>query len=127
MASPSTGKERELLAWYFWHWSSNPDAIDQADFEVYVRQLQKPGALRGGFSHFASVFDDTEIFKSYADRKLQMPVLALGGERGAGGFMLQGMQQLATNVVGGAVPNAGHWVADEQPAALASRLLEFLK
>jgi pimeloyl-ACP methyl ester carboxylesterase len=121
------GKERELLAWYFWHWSSNPDAIDQADFEVYVRQLQKPGALRGGFSHFASVFDDTEIFKSYADRKLQMPVLALGGERGAGGFMLQGMQQLATNVVGGAVPNAGHWVADEQPAALASRLLEFLK
>jgi pimeloyl-ACP methyl ester carboxylesterase len=121
------GKERELLAWYFWHWSANPDAIDQADFEVYVRQLQKPGALRGGFSHFASVFDDMEIFKSYAGRKVEMPVLALGGERGAGGFMVQGMQQLANNVVGGVVPNAGHWIADEQPTALASRLLEFLK
>ena len=59
------GKERELLAWYFWHWSYNPDAIDQADFEVYVRQLQKPGALRAGLSYFASVFDDTEQVKAY--------------------------------------------------------------
>jgi pimeloyl-ACP methyl ester carboxylesterase len=121
-----TGKERELLAWYFWHWSANPDAVSQQDFEVYVRQLQKPGALRGGFAHFASVFDDTEIFKSYADRKLEMPVLALGGERGAGGFMVPGMQQLASNVSGGMIANAGHWIADEQPEELAKRIVEFL-
>lgn len=121
------GKERELLAWYFWHWSSNPDAIDQADFEVYVRQLQKPGALRGGFAHFAAVFDDTELFKSYAGRQISQPVLALGGERGAAAFVEGAMRQLASQVTGGVVADAGHWIADEQPAALAAQLIGFLR
>jgi pimeloyl-ACP methyl ester carboxylesterase len=121
------GRERELLSWYFWHWSANPEAIDQADFEIYVRQLQKPGALRGGFSHFAAVFDDTEIFAGYADRRLRMPVLALGGERGAGEFIQQGMTRMAERVTGGVVANAGHWIADEQPAAVAERILSFLR
>jgi pimeloyl-ACP methyl ester carboxylesterase len=121
------GKERELLSWYFWHWSANPDAVSQADFEVYVRQLQKPGALRGGFSHFAAVFDDTEVFKSYAGKRLMMPVLALGGERGASGFVAQAMQYMAEHVEGGVIPNAGHWIADEQPQVLTERLLSFIK
>lgn len=120
-----SGKERELLAWYFWHWSYNPDAVSQPDFEVYVRQLQKPGALRAGFSYFAAVFDDTEYFKITSRQKLPMPVLALGGELGAGGFMVTGWQQLATQVTGGIIPRTGHWIADEEPAVLAEELLSF--
>lgn len=119
------GKERELLSWYFWHWSNNPDAINQADFEVYVRQLQKPGALRGGFSMFASVFDDTEHFSETSKTKLKIPVLALGGEVAAGAYMVHGWQQLAEQVSGGMVPNAGHWIVDEQPEVLTQKLLEF--
>jgi pimeloyl-ACP methyl ester carboxylesterase len=119
------GKERELLAWYFWHWSYNPEAVSQEDFEIYVRQLQKPGALRAGFSWFASVFDDAEQVKEFSARKLQMPVLALGGEMGASEFVLQGISPLAENVSGGVVKRAGHWVADEQPEELSRRLLEF--
>lgn len=119
------GRERELLAWYFWHWSHNPDAIDQHDFEVYVRQLQKPGALRAGFSHFATVFEDAEAVKQWSRTRLGMPVLALGGERGAGAYMRPAWQALATQVEGGVMPGAGHWIADEQPEALITRLGEF--
>ena len=50
------GQERALLSWYFWHWAYNPEAVEFDDFEIYVRQLEKPGALRGGMMHFASVF-----------------------------------------------------------------------
>jgi pimeloyl-ACP methyl ester carboxylesterase/ketosteroid isomerase-like protein len=121
------GKERDLLAWYFWHWSANPDAVDQADFESYVRQLQKPGALRGGFSHFAAVFDDTELFKTYAATKIAAPVLAVGGARAAASFVETAMRALATDVEGHIVPDCGHWIADEQPEALASLVLAFLK
>ena len=119
------GKERELLAWYFWHWSYNPEAVSQEDFEIYVRQLQKPGALRAGFSWFASVFDDAEQVKEFSARKLQMPVLALGGEMGASEFVLQGISPLAENATGGVIERAGHWIADEQPEELSRRLLEF--
>ena len=119
------GKERELLAWYFWHWSYDPGAIDTEDFEVYLRQLQKPGALRSGFEYFASVFDDTDQFEKYAESKLKMPVLALGGERGAGEYPMVSMQQLAEDVRGGTVEHAGHWLADERPDHLANQLLTF--
>jgi pimeloyl-ACP methyl ester carboxylesterase len=121
------GRERELLAWYFWHWSHNPDAVSQADFEVYVRQLQKPGALRGGFMHFASVWEDMALFKAWGESgKLSMPVLAIGGQRGAAAFPEMAMRALATDVTGAVLPDAGHWLAEEQPAALHQRLLEFL-
>lgn len=120
------GRERELLAWYFWHWSYDPDAIGQADFERYVRQLQKPGALRAGFSYFASVYTDIAHNREHAQRRLPMPVLALGGERGAGEYPLMAMRALADDVRGGVIPRAGHWLTDEQPAALAAALLDFL-
>ncbi|NKB16579.1 MAG: hypothetical protein HC774_06515 [Sphingomonadales bacterium] len=75
------GFERELLAWYFWHWAHNPDAVGQADFEVYVRQLQKPGALRGGFMHFANVFEDMDWFKARGGVERVWPI-KLGRRRG---------------------------------------------
>lgn len=120
------GRERQLLAWYFWHWSHDPDAIDQDDFEVYVRQLQKPGALRAGFAHFAAVFEDAEAMRRWSATPLPMPVLALGGERGAGAYMLPAWRALARQVEGGIVSRAGHWIADEQPDQLARLLGEFL-
>ena len=119
------GRERELLSWYFWHWSHNPDAIGPEDFERYVRELQKPGALRAGFEHFAAVFDDTEQVRAYAKSLLPMPVLALGGERGAASFGEQAFQRLATSVEGHVIAGAGHWLVDEQPELLTQHLMQF--
>lgn len=121
------GRERELLAWYFWHWSNNPDAVGQADFEVYVRQLQKPGALRGGLMHFAAVWQDMALFKAWGEAgKLAMPVLALGGEKAAGPFPEMAMRQIAADVTGVVIAEAGHWLAEELPEVLHAHLLEFL-
>lgn len=122
-----SGKERELLAWYFWHWSNNPDAVSQEDFEVYVRQLQKPGALRGGFAHFASVFEDMEWFKAQANaRRLSMPCLGIGGVGAAGPYPEMALRAFADNVAGTVIDQAGHWLIEEQPEAVISTLSAFL-
>ncbi|MGL5817103.1 MAG: alpha/beta fold hydrolase [Phycicoccus sp.] len=121
------GKERELLAWYFWHWAYDPDAVTQEDFEVYVRQLQKPGALRGGMMHFASVFEDTELFTGWADGgRLTMPCLGISGEVASGTYPEMSLRALAEDVRGAVIPGAGHWVAEEQPTALNQLLAEFI-
>lgn len=120
------GKERELLSWYFWHWAYNPDAVSQADFEVYVRQLQKPGALRGGMMHFASVFEDMAQFKTWAESsRLGMPCLGIGGEIAAGIYGEMALKALADDVRGTVISKAGHWIAEEQPEALNQCLLDF--
>jgi len=122
------GKERELLAWYFWHWSHNPDAVGQADFEDYVRQLQKPGALRGGFMHFASVFEDQDWFREQAARtRLVLPCLGIGGAAAAGPYPEMALRALADDVRGQIIPEAGHWLAEEQPEHLARALIDFVR
>lgn len=122
-----SGKERELLSWYFWHWAHNPDAVDQTDFEVYVRQLQKPGGLRGGFMHFASVFEDLEWFKALAAAKrLAMPTLGVGGALAAGPYPEMALRALADDVRGVVIADAGHWLLEEQPEACLRTLKEFL-
>lgn len=122
------GKERELLSWYFWHWAHNPDAVEQADFEIYVRQLQKPGGLRGGFMHFATVFEDMEWFKAQAAaRRLSMPCLGVGGALAAGPYPEMALRALADDVRGMVLPEAGHWLAEEQGEACARVLIEFAR
>lgn len=121
------GKERELLSWYFWHWAHNADAVVQEDFEVYVRQLQKPGGLRGGFAHFASVFEDLDHFKAWNARgQLLMPILGIGGETAAGTYIETGLSPLAASLQTAVIPSCGHWVAEEQPQALAEAILNLL-
>lgn len=122
------GKERELLSWYFWHWAHNPEAIGQEDFEVYARQLQKPGALRGGFMHFASVFEDLDWFKARAaTQRLAMPCVGIGGALAAGAYPEMALKALADSVTGVVIADAGHWLAEEQPERLASVVLAMLR
>ncbi len=123
-----TGQERELLSWFFWHISCNPSAVSQNDFEEYVRQISKPGALRAGINYYAAVWQDwqdMEHHKESARRKLRMPVLAVGGECSGGAGIAQSMQPLAENVQGAVIKQAGHWLADENPSALTRQLLTF--
>ncbi len=68
------------------------------------------------------------VFSSVAGlfgHALPMTALAVGGERGAGAYMMPAWQALAQQVEGGAMTGAGHWIADEQPAALVARLETF--
>ena len=53
-------------------------------------------------------------------------MLALGGDKMMGGFMVPMMQSVAENVCGGAISASGHWVIEEQPATLLRELLSFL-
>jgi pimeloyl-ACP methyl ester carboxylesterase len=122
-----TGRERDLLAWYFNHSSDNPNAVGPADFEVYARELTKPGALRAMIRYFAATWTDAEHNRQDARTKLAMPVLAVGGARNAGPRIRTIMEQVADDVRGAVVEGAGHWLADEQPDALRDLLTEFLR
>jgi pimeloyl-ACP methyl ester carboxylesterase len=92
-----------------------------------VRQLQKPGALRGGFMHFASVFEDMSWFKAQAAAtRLAMPCFAIGGALAAGAYPEMALRALADQVHGVIIPDAGHWIAEEQPAQLRDEILKML-
>ena len=55
-----------------------------------------------------------------------MPVLAIGGEKSFGPNEAIVMRNAATNVQELVVPNAGHWLMEEQPQATVSAIVKFL-
>lgn len=55
-----------------------------------------------------------------------MPVLALGGEKSFGPVMATVMRHAAVDVREGIVPDAGHWVMEENPQATVALVRAFL-
>ena len=55
-----------------------------------------------------------------------MPVLAIGGAASYGEHVGEAMGALADDVRGVVIPDAGHWVAEQNPEAMLTALTTFL-
>ena len=125
------GREREYLSWFYREFSWQRDAIGESDIDEYVRCYSGPGALRAGFEFYRSIPKDVADNRAIlaSGFRLKMPVLALGGARtearGRADEPLESLRDIAENVQGGALPDCGHFIPEEQPRMLAERLLGF--
>jgi hypothetical protein len=54
-----------------------------------------------------------------------MPVLAIGREYSFGTAALDSMRLLATDVLGGVVPNSEHWIPEEWTDFVIEQLVNF--
>lgn len=73
------GKELEYLKWFRNSESVNSRAFDNEADEVYGRAYAMPGALRAGFEYCRAFPSDVKANREFAKRKLDMPVLGIGG------------------------------------------------
>jgi pimeloyl-ACP methyl ester carboxylesterase len=118
------GRERMFLSWFHRNFAYDPTAIPDEDLDEYERAYSSPGGLNA-LQYYTTHYEDAAHFKELAKRKLAMPVLALGGEAFLGEGVKRWMEELASDVRGGAVKHCGHWIADERPEELVQALLEF--
>ena len=120
------GKEDIYLNW-FYDWTYNQSAITSEAREEYIQQYSKPGALRAGLEYYRAVFEDAKQNKEYGKDKLDIPVLAIGGEAGLGNLTTSSFHKVANNVTGITLPNTGHFIPEERPNFLTKQILEFFK
>lgn len=120
-----SGRERTFLT-HFYRDCYNPGAFSHEDIDEYVACFSAPGAMRASMAHYGALWTDLEHNKENAKRKLEMPVLGLGGSMSFGRGVVKSCQQVATDVRGGVIEGCAHWVAEEQPEALCEHLLDFL-
>lgn len=119
------GREKEMLAWYFYHSSYSGNAAIPTDhLDRYTREISKPGFLRSGFEYFATatVASDSAYFNStLRERPLEQPMLVLGGESSLGGSLAPAVWgPTGTNISYDTIPKAGHWIGMENPFPLPS-------
>ncbi|MFE7100347.1 alpha/beta fold hydrolase [Streptomyces erythrochromogenes] len=94
--------------------------------EYYVRLFSTPEALRGGFGLYRAWDTIVAQNKERARTKLTMPVLAVGGAESWGPGVGEGFKAITTSLQTVVVPGAGHWIAEQAPAAMLDALGAFL-
>jgi pimeloyl-ACP methyl ester carboxylesterase/quercetin dioxygenase-like cupin family protein len=121
------GRERIYLDRFWNEFSHDPRRFSEAAREHYAGLYAQPGAMHAGFAQFAAFDQDAIDNRAFLARgRLQMPVLALGGEHSFGEQMATLMRLAADNVSGGIVPDSGHWIMEENPAATVAAVRAFL-
>lgn len=122
------GRERIYLDRFWNEFSATPDRFTEASREHYAKLYALPGAMHSGFAQFAAFDQDAIDNRAFlkAEGKLTMPVLAIGGEKSFGSAMADTMRSAATDVTEGVVPDSGHWIMEENPAATIAIVRPFL-
>ncbi|MER6273291.1 alpha/beta hydrolase [Streptomyces sp900105755] len=102
-------------------------AVTPDDVSVFAGYLKDPAHLKASLAWFRTLPQDMKNDAVYQKKKLTMPVLAIGAEGSLGDSVPKQVEKYATHVTGVVVPDSGHWLYEEQPAAMTRILLTFLK
>lgn len=121
------GRERIYLDRFWNEFSANPKRFSEAARRHYAKLYARPGAMHAGFAQFAAFDLDALDNKAFiAAGKLDVPVLALGGQKSFGTAMAAVMRFAASDVEEGVVPDSGHWIMEESPEATIALVRAFL-
>lgn len=122
------GRERIYLDRFWNEFSADPIRFSEAARVHYAGLYALPGAMHSGFAQFAAFDQDAADNRAWlaTGARLQMPVLAVGGEKSFGATMAAVMRAAAVDVREGIVPGSGHWIMEENPQATISLVRDFL-
>lgn len=121
------GRERIYLDRFWNEFSAKPTNFPEASRSHYAALYAKPGRMHAGFQQFAA-FDQDAIDNraSMSHGRLQMPLLAVGGDHSFGTTMAFVMRFAADDVRQVVIADSGHWLMEEQPRATIAAIRAFL-
>ncbi len=122
------GRERILLDRFYNELSADPSRIDEETRQHYAALYARPHAIHDAFSgQFAAFAQDAiDNQQLLAKGKLNMPVLAIGGDHSYGAYLAGEIGFAAANVRAAVIKDCGHWIMEEQPAQAVTVILAFL-
>jgi pimeloyl-ACP methyl ester carboxylesterase len=124
------GRERPYLQSFFNARIYDPSAVSESDLDIYTSAYSAPGAMRAGFELYRAFDQDARENRNAIQQngKLKMPVLSVyGALSNTGPGVETMMHEVAETVIGLRIPEAGHWIAEENPGAFTAGFLKFLE
>ncbi|WP_432542911.1 alpha/beta fold hydrolase [Kineococcus sp. SYSU DK002] len=119
------GRERVVLEWAVSAMTVVAGAITEADLDEFARTYARPGGWSGTGGLYRSSLTGGDRVRALAgSQPLTVPVLAVDGVNAP--FTERTMRQVAGDVTAVTVPDVGHFVAQEAPAAFAAAVGDFV-
>lgn len=119
------GKEKEFLTGFWPVVAFNKESFTKEETAEFIRAYSVNGATTGSFHWFGAFAEDGKDNLEFMKTKLNMPVLTMGGQYFAAAFLKDHTKLVATNVFETNIPNSGHWIVQENTAAVQKGLLDF--
>ncbi|KAJ7334942.1 Alpha/Beta hydrolase protein [Mycena albidolilacea] len=126
------GREKLYLQHFFSKLIHKKDAIEEADLNHYAAFYQQPNVLRRAFRLYAAFTDDgrdmKERLRARGDKIDNVPCLLLNGKHSPHAHDTPDMaSQLYKDLEVVEVPDAGHFIAEENPDAFVDIVLRFVE
>jgi pimeloyl-ACP methyl ester carboxylesterase len=120
------GNERAFLTWFYDRDQETKEATADA-VDEYLRTFSGREGVLGALGVYRTAFTTIEQTTPLTHSKVKVPIIALGGTRGANGENVRKMAQLvAEDVGGGAIEGCGHFVPEERPDVIVRHVLELI-
>jgi pimeloyl-ACP methyl ester carboxylesterase len=121
------GREKTYFA-YFWNdlAADKTRSLPVADREAYVAAYSRPGRMRAGWAYFAAWPQTANDFAEMAKTKLNMPLLAIAGDKASASTLMPQAKLVGTNVSLVTIKDSGHWVMEEKQKETIEALMHFL-
>ena len=122
-----TGRERDYVAWFLRAKTLSPNTFDDADIDHYAASIAAEGGLRAALAYFRDAAESARKNRDALKRgPLTIPILGVSSSHGSIPDMAAALSPWAQNVTGTVIPQAGHFIPDEQPDATADALAAFI-
>lgn len=118
------GRERTFIEFLLRQGAYDQTTFSDEDIDAYVRPFAALGRVRGSFGPYP-IPESAALNRKLSERKLRMPVLAIGAELSYRQYMAEGAKTFTENVAGVISERCGHWIPEERPAWLLQQLLVF--
>jgi pimeloyl-ACP methyl ester carboxylesterase len=106
--------------------SAGTNKLPDYAVRYYIDTLKDPDHLRGSFEFYRAIPTTTAQNQKRKERRLTLPVLAIGGAESSGEGVGNTMKLAADDVQTMVLTGSGHWVAEQAPEQLLTALTEFL-
>jgi pimeloyl-ACP methyl ester carboxylesterase len=108
-----------------------PSWLTELDVDFYASEFERTG-FEGGLNYYRNIDLDWELLAPYEGRPVSVPSVFIGGDRDVATIWAKEAIALLPKTQSDfrgthIVRNAGHWLQQEQPEAVNSLLLEFLR
>jgi pimeloyl-ACP methyl ester carboxylesterase len=122
------GREREFLNWFYQGPSgATPEAISPESVNEYLRTFSGTEGVLGAEGVYRAAFTTIAQTAPLQDRKVEVPVVAMGGERGLGASVGRFLSMVASEVSSMVLPGCGHFVPEERPDAVVDQVLRLAR
>ncbi|MFD3686600.1 alpha/beta fold hydrolase [Nocardiopsis sp. NPDC058631] len=118
------GRFSLLGDWLFDYMAEDPASIGEHSRRVYARAYSSADAVRAGNGWYQAFNTDIADERTYG--RVEVPLLALGGDGSNHAFLKELMPSKGTDVRVVEIADCGHYLPEEQPEAVADALEAFL-